>query len=206
VKHVRPHNYDAHTARPHGHARRGQSRSMSAAQVAPSRSRTRPSSAPCPTRPSAPGLHPGAQARGWPSCVGPPRGCVYILSTHILAAYTGGPSCVHSLHRRAELCRLSGCASPASCAHREARAEAREELVGVSLSSSSYLRFSYSPGGLYGELYERAYITRYFPHREARAEAREELVGVPAPLRGPHRPLPRRLAMGDTVILHHRWL
>jgi hypothetical protein len=33
----------------------------------------------------------------------------------------------------------------------------------VSLSSSSYLRFSYSSGGLYGEVYERAYMIRCFP-------------------------------------------
>jgi hypothetical protein len=33
----------------------------------------------------------------------------------------------------------------------------------AALSSSSYLRLSYSSGGLYGELYERAYIIRYFP-------------------------------------------
>jgi hypothetical protein len=48
-------------------------------------------------------------------------------------------------------------------APRPVEEEAEAELTARALSSSSYLRFSYSSGGLYGELYERAYIIRYFP-------------------------------------------
>jgi hypothetical protein len=62
------------------------------------------------------------------------------------------------------------------------------------LSSSSYLRFSYSSGGLYGGLYGRAYVIRCFPRSSRRLRRAHHPLGPAAPAaeRRRHHPALRR--------------